>query len=288
MSTFVNLLVGGLLSGGIYALVALGLAIVFGVTRILNVAHGDFLMLGAFGTFFLSSSFGLSPVWAAPIVFVVGGALGVAFERVAARPFLHKGHRELLVGPLLVTLGASLVVAELVTMRFDALSRSVATTPQTVRLGPVGVSTTRLAALAAMLVLTVGLTLFITRTYPGRALRALAQDHEGALLVGVDVRSSTRIAFGLSAAVAAVAGVFFVVLFTANPHMGLPLTMKSLAVIVLGGLGSLPGAFLAGLLLGVLEALTGYYVGGQWTGAVAVILLIGVLLVRPQGLFARG
>lgn len=288
MATFVNLLVGGLLTGGIYALVALGLAIVFGVTRILNVAHGDFLMLGAFAAFFLASTFGLGPVFAIPIVFVVVGFGGLLLERIAARPFLHAGHRELLVGPLLVTLGVSLVLAELVTLRFDAIDRSVRTAADAVRLGPVVISTTRLAALVAMVVLTAALTLFITRTFPGRALRALAQDREGAQLVGVDVGAATRTAFMLSAGVAGVAGVFYIVLFTVNPHLGLPLTLKSLAVIVLGGLGSLPGAFAAGLLLGVAEAMTSYYIGGQWTGSVAVIALIGVLVVRPQGLFGRG
>jgi branched-chain amino acid transport system permease protein len=288
VATFVNLLVGGLLSGGIYALVALGLAIVFGVSRILNVAHGDFVMLGAFCAFFLSTTLGVGPVYAIPIVSVVVGLGGVLLERIAARPFLRSGHRELLVGPLLVTLGVSLVLAELVTLRFDAIDRSVRTAAGAVRAGPVAISTTRLAALVAMALLTVALTLFITRTFPGRALRALAQDPEGARLVGVDVGAATRTAFGVSAGVAGIAGTFYVVLFTANPHMGLPLTLKSLAVIVLGGLGSLPGAFAAGLLLGVAEAMTSYYVGGQWTGAVAVIALIGVLVVRPQGLFVRG
>jgi branched-chain amino acid transport system permease protein len=149
------------------------------------------------------------------------------------------------------------------------------------------VPTLRLLTLIVIVALTILLHQILARTFLGRAMRAIAQNRQGALLVGIDIQRVAMITFGVGTALAAVAGVFYLLLFTISPYIGMPLVLKALTIIVLGGLGSLMGALWGGVILGVAETMTGFWLGDKWSPTVATLLLLGVLLVRPQGLFGK-
>ena len=286
-SVLVQLLLGGLLLGGVYALTALGLSLIFGVSRVLNLAHGDFLMLGGLVGFALYSALQLSPFIALVVSVPLFLLLGALFERLFIRPIADKSFHERLIASVLVTLGLSLAISDVAAYLFfqDSFVKGVQLPMPTLRLGGVFVPTLRLLVLVVIVGLTVALHQFLFRSYLGKAIRALAQNRQGALLVGINTSRISMVTFGVGTALAALAGVFYLLLFTVSPYIGMPLVLKALTIIVLGGLGSLMGALWGGLILGVAETLTGFYIGDKWSPAVATLLLLGVLLVRPQGLF---
>jgi branched-chain amino acid transport system permease protein len=190
---------------------------------------------------------------------------------------------------VLVTLGLSLAISDVASFCCfgDSFVKGVQVSLPTLQLGGVFIPTLRLVVLGVIVVLTVGLHQLLFRTYLGKAIRALAQNRQGALLVGIDTGRISMLTFGVGTALAALAGVFYLLLFTISPYIGMPLVLKALTIIVLGGLGSLMGALWGGIILGVAETLTGFYIGDKWTPTVATLLLLAVLLVRPQGLFGR-
>lgn len=285
MSTFLEVLIGGLLLGGIYALAAFGLATVFGVLDVLNIAHGDILMLGALASYLLFAHWGLNPFLHIPILIPVFLLAGFLCERVLLRPIAEKPPMELLVASILVTLGLSLFLSDLTNFSLGQPYLSVPYALPSLRLGKVVIPWIRVLILGVILVLTAGLHLYIRRTYVGKSIRAITQDKEGARIVGIDVGRVSMFAFGIGTALAAVAGVFFILLFPVEPYIGIPLTVRYLCIIVLGGIGSLPGTLASGLLLGVVEAFAGFLFGLDWQLTVPFILLIGVLILRPRGLF---
>lgn len=284
MQTVVQLLIGGILQGGIYALGAFGLSVIFGVLRVLNVAHGDFLMLGGMLTYWLYTAWVLPP-WAALGVvfpaFFLGGAL---VERGLIRPIAGMGHHEFLVASILVTLGIALAIEDLTAFALVQPVKGIDYILPPVRLGGVVISSLRLILLGLIVGLTVGLHAFLRRTLMGKALRAVMEDREGAMLAGIDIAWVSTVAFGLGTGLTATAGTFFVTLIPVEPHIGIPLTLKYLAIIVLGGVGSLPGALLGSVVLGLAESLVSFYVGAEWSLTVAFLLLIAILLLRPRGL----
>jgi branched-chain amino acid transport system permease protein len=288
VDTLLQLLIGGVLQGGIYALGAFGLSIIFGVLRVLNVAHGDYLMLGGMLTYALYTTWGLSPFLALLIVFPAFFVAGLAVERWLIRPIAGMAHREFLVASVLITLGVSLAIEDLTAFALTQPVKGIDYFLPPFRLGGVVVSSLRLAFLAVIVALTAGLHLFLRRTFTGKALRAVMEDREGALLAGIDVGTMATVAFGLGTALTATAGVFFVTLIPVEPHIGVPLTLKYLAIVVLGGVGNLPGALAGSLVLGLSEALVSFYVGAQWSLTVAFLILIAILLVRPRGLLGDG
>ncbi|MGH7264187.1 MAG: branched-chain amino acid ABC transporter permease [Candidatus Rokuibacteriota bacterium] len=284
METFLQLLIGGVLQGGIYALGAFGLSIIFGVLRVLNVAHGDFLMLGGMLTYWLYTAWGLPPFAALVVVFPVFFAAGLVVERLLIRPIAGMPHHEFLVASILVTLGVALAVEDVTAFGLTQPVKGIAYFLPPMRLGTVVVSSLRLILLAVIVALTVGIHLFLRRSYLGKALRAVMEDREGAMLAGIDIQRMSMVAFGLGTALAATAGVFFVTLIPVDPHIGIPLTLRYLAIIVLGGVGHLPGALAGSVVLGLAESLVSFYVGAQWSLTVAFLLLIAILLLRPRGL----
>ena len=284
MQTFVQLLIGGILQGGIYALGAFGLSIIFGVLRVLNVAHGDYLMLGGMLTYWLYTTWALPP-WAALVVvfplFFLGGLL---VERALIRPITGMPHHEFLVASILITLGISLAIEDVTAFGLTQPVKGIDYFLPPLRMGTVVISSLRLILLAIIVGLTVAIHLFLQRSFHGKALRAVMEDREGAMLAGINIGTANAIAFALGTALTATAGVFFVTLIPVDPHIGIPLTLKYLAIIVLGGVGNLPGALAGSVVLGLSESLVSFCVGAEWSLTVAFVILIAILLLRPRGL----
>ncbi len=279
--TLVQVAISGVLLGAVYALLAIGLNLIFGVMRIINIAHGDLLMLGAYATFWLFTLWGVNPLLAlvlvAPGMFLLGMALQrVLVDRVVGQPLLSS---------LLLTFGLSSLLVGLALNLWTANYRSVPAFSGSLVVGGVALSVPRLIAFSVALAITAAVYLFLTRAKLGKAVRATAQNAEVALVCGIDVASIRRLVFGLGTALAAAAGALLAVIYTIYPEMGRAFLMKAFAIIVLGGLGSFQGAFLGALALGVAEAFAGYLWNTQIAEAVAYVVFIGVLLVRPGGLF---
>lgn len=285
-TVYLQLIIGGILQGGIYALAAFGLSLIFGVSNILNLAHGEFLMLGAMVSFLVFTGTELSPFVIALGLIPLFFAAGSLFERGLIRPLAGRPEHVRLVASILVTLGASIAIEDFASFTFGPNEKALAYTLPSFEVGPIIVSTIRLTGLAFILVLTLALHAFLKRTYQGRAIVATTQNRRGAMLVGVNIQRVANLSFGIGAILAALAGVFFVIMFPVTPYVGLPLTLKYLCIIVLGGLGSLVGTLLGGLVLGLVEILVAYY-SPHWSETSAFIILVLILLIRPQGLFGR-
>ena len=284
MDIFVQLLIGGILQGGIYALGAFGLSLIFGVLRVLNVAHGDFLVLGGLATYWLYTTFGLSPFLGIGLVLPAFGLVGMVTERLLIRPIRARTPHEFLVASILITLGLALAIEDLGAFSMVQPVKGIDYTLAPLRVGSVVISSLRLISLAVILSLALALHAFLTRSLEGKAIRAVIEDREGAMLAGINLSAVSRNTFGIGIALTAVAGVFFVTIIPVEPHLGIPLTLKYLSIIVLGGLGNLPGTLLGAVILGLAESLVGFWLGAEWSVTVAFVILVTILLLRPRGL----
>lgn len=280
----------GALVGGLYGLAAVGLALVFGVLRMLNVAHGELIMLGGYATFWLFSLWGTDPyvslLVAGPALFLVGVALyDGLFGRLVRLDEESKIQLSILIG-----FGLALVLHALAILLWTADDRAVtaAYAGRVLHAGSLVVPLTRLGGLGVAFAVLAGLHVFLQRTDTGRAIRATAEDWEAAFLMGVPVRRVYRIAFALGSALAGVAGTLVAVSDAINPAIGLSWTLKALIVVVLAGLGSILGTFVAGALLGVAESAAAFALGGVFREVVGLVLFVAILVLRPQGLFGRG
>jgi len=289
VTVFLQLVISGVLLGGIYALAAFGLALIFGVSNILNLAHGEFLMLGALGCFLLGQFWKIDPFVSILLLIPLFFVLGILFERGLLRSVAEKAGHTQLTASILVTLGLSLCIEDVASVLWGAEEKGLYYTlpPLVLGQGSIVISSVRLLALACIVGITLVVHQFLMRTYLGKALRAVTQNRRGALLVGVNTAQVGMLTCGIGTMLAAVAGVFYMLLYSINPFIGLPLTLRYLCIIVLGGLGSLFGALVGGVLLGLTEVLTGYLLNPHWQETVAFLLLVLLLLVRPQGLFGR-
>jgi len=275
-----QVVISGLLAGSLYAMVALGLGLVFGVMRVLNVAHGPLLMLGAYTTFGLFQWLGLNPylslLVSMPALFVVGVVLQrLLVRRVVDAPELSS---------LLLTFGVSIALVNLAQLAFTSDVRSVEYLTGSFVLGPFAFSKSRVIACAFALVITAGAFVLLKKTRLGKAIRAVSQSREVAQVCGINVQRIHLITFGAASALAAAGGTLIAVMVAIQPEMGQVYTFKSFLVIVLGGAGNYPGALLGGLLLGLIEQLSSLFLTTQVNEAVAYVLLVLVLLVRPTGL----
>jgi branched-chain amino acid transport system permease protein len=275
-----QVVISGLLAGSLYAMVALGLGLVFGVMRVLNVAHGPLLMLGAYTTFGLFQWFGLNPylslLVSMPALFVVG----VVLQRLLVRQVVDAPE----LSSLLLTFGVSIAIVNLAQLAFTSDVRSVEYLTGSFVLGPFAFSKSRVIACAFALVITAGAFWFLRQTRLGKAIRAVSQSREVAQVCGINVQRIHMITFGVASALAAAGGTLIAVMVAIQPEMGQVYTFKSFLVIVLGGAGNYPGALLGGLLLGLIEQLSSLFLTTQVNEAVAYVLLVLVLLVRPTGL----
>lgn len=283
----IQLFVGSILLGGIYGLAAIGLSITFGVLNILNLAHGEFLMLGSLMGYLLFVFLGVNPFLSAVIVIPIFIVAGVGFYFLLLRPVNATPPDKLLVSSILITLGASLIIEDLTSFFWKWPATGISYSLPPLELNGIVISTTRLVILVFVFSLALLLQLSLQKSCFGKSIRAIIQCREGAILVGVPISLVSALTFGIGTALAAVAGVFYVTLFTVTPVMGIPLTVKYMCIVVLGGMGSLVGPVIGGIILGLAESLTAYYFGAEWSPAIAIFLLILILIIKPHGLFGK-
>ena len=238
---FIQLLVGGILLGGIYGLAAFGLSITFGVLNVLNLAHGEFLMLGSLMSYGLFIGLGINPFMAAILVIPVFMLLGVGFYLLLLKPIMDKPPHQLLVASILVTLGASLFIEDVTAFFWERPVTGISYSLPPMELAGVVISSTRLLILLFIFALACGMQIYLKKTYVGKSIRAIVQGREGAKVVGIPISRISALAFSIGMALAASAGAFYVTLFTVTPVMGIPLTIKYLCVVVLGGVGKYCG-----------------------------------------------
>ena len=277
--------VHGLTLGSMYAMVAAGLALMLGVARLVNFAHGEFFMLGAYAFWFGYRELGLPYAVAAVLAPAVMVAFGVAYQHTVIRAILPRSWHV----QLIATLATSIVVTNLAILVFGTQPKEVPTalSSRVLDLGGFRLVWQRLLVLGGSLVIFWALHRFVTRTRSGRAMRAMSQNREACAVVGVDVQQVALVAFAVSAALAAAAAALVSPLFNIFPDMGTGLTLKAFAAVVTGGFGYVNGAIAASFLIGVTEALAGSYLSYAYKDAIAFLVMIAVLLWRPQGLFGR-
>jgi branched-chain amino acid transport system permease protein len=275
-----QVVVSGLLAGSLYAMVALGLGLIFGVMRVLNVAHGPILMLGAYVTFWLFHLLGLNPYLSLLVSMPALFALGVALQRLVVSRVVDAPE----LSSLLVTFGISIAIVNVAQLAFTSDLRAVEYLTGSWLIGPIALSKSRAIAFLFAVAITTAAFLFLRATRLGKAIRAVSQSREVAQCCGIDVGRIHLLAFGIASALAAAGGSLVSVMVAIQPEMGGVYTFKSFLVIVLGGAGSYPGALLGGLLLGLVEQLASLFLTTQVNEAVAYVLLVLVLLMRPTGL----
>lgn len=277
-----QLLVNGIMVGGVYGLMSLGINLVWGVMGVVNLAHGDLIMAAGFLTFWLFTRFGLNPLLALPIGVAMAFLIGVAAQRfLLARVPPDRGAVKT---SLLMTFGISYVIINSAQLLWGNEFQTVMFLPGSWQVGGLDFAKTRTVAFAAAGLISLSLWAFLRYTYPGRAIRAVAQSTDGAAVCGIDIPRTRVAAFGLGAALAGAAGVLLVMIFAISPAMGTGYTVRSFAVTVIGGLGSFPGAFVGAVVLGLAEVFTGFFFSAQIANGIAFLLFLAVLLVRPQGL----
>lgn len=278
--------ISGLLLGGVYSLIAIGLTIIFGVVRIINFAHGELLMVAMYLTFIFHNWLGIDPYVSvflvAPLLFVVGALV----QRLIIQPIQGSSASM----KIFATVGLSIALQNLALMLFKGDFRTTQTSYSTsvLNLAGLAVSVPRLVAFGIAMLLTAGLFLFLKYSFVGKALRALAEDREAAALMGIPVRKLYLLAFGIGSAMVGVAGALIMPVFYAFPTVGHLFGLTSFVVVVLGGMGNMIGALLGGLIIGVVESFSGVYIAPSLKEAVYFMLFLLVLLVRPQGLFGLG
>ena len=275
-----QVIISGVLSGALYSMVALGLALIFGVMRVINIAHGPLLMLGAYVTFFLYSRLGMNPFLTVPVAMAVLFVIGMLLQRTLV--FRVVDAPEL--SSLLLTFGISIALVNIAQNLFSSDLRAVEYITGSWIVGGLALSKPRFIAFLFALAVTGGAFLFLKTTRLGKAIRATSQSREVALVCGIDVPRIHMLTFGLASALAAGGGALLAVIVAIQPEMGGVWTFKSFLVIVLGGAGNYPGALLGGMLLGLVEQLASLFLTTQLSEVVAYVLLVVVLLIRPSGL----
>ena len=284
----VQLVINGILLGGVYALAAFGLSLIFGVSGVLNLAHGEFLMVAGLLLWLLWDWLQVNPFLLMAALVPLAFVAGFVFEKALIRPLAQRKEHVRLASAVLVTLGAALIMEDVA----DFLSlgtqyeKSIDIFLPTLVLGNVYLPSLKLLMFALVLALIVGLFLFLKHTYLGLAVQAVTQNRRGALLNGVNTARINAIAFGIGTVLAAIAGGFEVVHAFVAPNIGLPLTLKYLCIIVMGGLGSFLGVAVGGMIIGLGESFVGFF-QPAWGQTVAFLLLVAILLVRPRGLFGK-
>jgi len=275
----------GLLLGGVLALTALGLSLVLGVLRLVDLAHGEFVVLGAYAAFFLLTFTGIDPLAGLPLIGLALAVLAVPVYRLLLEPLMSRGAE----APMMTTFGVSVALQNVFLLAFGADTRSIETSysSASLSLGPVTVPRVYLAGFLIAAVLTGLLHVLLARSAFGRELRASAEDPDAAAVVGVPVARVRLVTFALGAACAGIAGTLMGLSFSFTPTSGAAYLLNSFAVIVLGGLGSVPGTFMAGVLIGVLQAAGGVLLGDGYRDLVALALFLAVLALRPAGLLTR-
>ena len=285
MELFAQVFLNGILLGGLYALMALGLALVWGVLNIVNLAHGALIMLGAYVTYYLFTGAHIDPFLALPISALVLFAVGYAIQR----GILNLIIRAPMFNTLLITFGLEVVLTYLAQLAFSADYRTInpGYAGSNFNVFTITVPYVQLFAFVIALALAFGIWGFLTRTRLGRGIRASAQNLVAARLYGVEPRGIYALTFGLGSALAGVAGGLYGMVSQVNPYIGGALTLKSFVIAIIGGLDNPLGVIVGGLLLGVIESLTALYIGPTYKDVMSFGILVLVLILRPSGLLGR-
>lgn len=286
MYIFLQGALSGLLIGGVYALIALGLNLVFGTTRVINFAQGTLLMVGMFIAWWLFELWGIHPYLSVVVSVPVLFAFGYLIQQVLIAPILARERQREPMSVLLMTLGLAIVLENtaLALFRADYKTVNVGVSTATWLVGGLVVSVPRLVGLVTMLATVAALYLFLTRTDLGRAIRAVGQDRQVARLLGIDDRRIYNYAYGISTALMGIAAAVLVPFYYTHPGVGLTFLLKAFVIVVLGGLGSMPGAAVGGLVVGVIEGVVGIYAQAAVAYIVLFAMFILMLVFRPTGL----
>jgi branched-chain amino acid transport system permease protein len=285
LAVLIQSILSGILIGGIYALIGIGLTLIFGVMRVINFAQGDLVMVGMYVTFFLFKGFGMDPflsvILTMPALFLLGALL--------QRTLINRVLDALPQNQILLTIGIGLVLSNLAMLLFTSDYRILSTSysSSSVPLGGIRLSTPLLSCFLITAAITAALYWFLVKTDTGHAIRATAQDRDAAQLMGVNVRSMGILAFGLGAALAGAAGALVAPTYYIYPQVGGAFTLKAFVVVVLGGMGSIVGAMLGGVLIGTAESVSASYLGSGWKDLCVYAIFLLVLLLKPSGLLGK-
>lgn len=279
----------GILVGALYGLVALGLSLVFGVTKFLNVAHGELLMFGGYASFWAFSLLGLDAFLSIPIAIVFLFLIGTILYKLVFSRTVKMPEESKIKNTLLVAFGLSVILQNLALRFWTADERGITASYAGSAFTLLGVRfpAVRMASFAVAIIFLILLQLLLQKTYTGKAIRATVQNWEAASLMGIDIHKVYLLSFSIGAALAGAAGTLVTVNYSIQPAMGLDWTMKALIVMVLGGLGNIPGTFIGGLILGVTESATSFFISNNYREVAGLVLFLLVLIFRPQGLFGR-
>ncbi len=285
----VQYVVTGLLVGGVYALMSIGLALIFGVMRVVNFAQGDFMMLGMYLTYYFAIGHAIDPLLGALLALPPFFLLGLILHRLLLVHVTGRGGQREMDAQLILTLGLSLIITNAVTMILSPTPRGIRTAyaTQAFALGPILVNQARTYAFGMAILLALGVYLLLTRTDLGKALRAAADDPQAAGYQGIDVRRMHGIAFGIGIALVAAAGGLLATYYPIEPNVAVNFIVLMFVAVVLGGLGSIPGAFVGGLVIGLVQNLTLLVLPFQLQNTGVFIAFLLVLYLRPQGLFGQ-
>jgi branched-subunit amino acid ABC-type transport system permease component/ABC-type branched-subunit amino acid transport system substrate-binding protein len=276
----------GLMTGGIYALIGIGLTIIFGVMRVVNFAHGAMVMVAMYATYFLFAYLGVDPFLSILIVMPAMFLIGVLIERSLISPILKAPE----LNQILLTEGVSIVLINTALLMFTAnyLTMTTSYAGATAQLGPVSVSLPQMAAFSIAIVITSALYFFLMRTDTGRRIRATAQDPEAAQILGVNIKRIQALTFGLGVAAAGAAGSLLMpIYYRVEPNAGSPFTLKAFVVVVLGGMGSVTGALVGGIVLGITESLGAVYISTGYKDAIGFVIFLLALTLKPSGLLGK-
>ena len=285
MTIFLQSLLSGILIGGVYALIGVGLTIIFGVMRIINFAHGELVMLGMYASYFLFTLGNVDPfvsiVFVFPLLFLFGAIL--------QKTVINKVLNALPQNQILLTIGIGLILSNTMMLLFTSDYRIISTSYSSgsFRLGEISVSTPLLLSFVITAAVTAILYWFLLKTDTGQAIRATAQDRDAAQLMGVNVKRMSVLATGIGAGLAAVAGSLISPTYYIFPQVGQPFTLKAFVIVVLGGMGSVMGATVGGILIGATESLAGAYISSGLKDLVVYVLFLLILLFKPAGLFGK-
>lgn len=283
MEFWIQILVNGLMLGLSYALIASGLTLVMGIQRIINFAHGEFYMLGAFGVYWLATIYGVNYLIALSISALIVGGLGLLVERVFYRPV-----RTSFLRISTVSIGLMIIIPAVTQLAFGAKSRSIGTMISgSVHLFGATVTTERLAVIGVSLLIVLILWYLVQRTKAGMAMRAVAENAEAAASVGIDADMTASLSMFIGCGLAAAAGGMLAPLFYVSPFLGVEALFKAFIVVILGGIGTILGATVAGLLLGFVETLGHGFLLGGWTDVIVFVVVLLVLIFRRGGLLGR-
>lgn len=282
VDVILQVLIGGVLLGGLYALVAFGLSLIYGIVRVLNFAHGTQLAVSGVVASLVFTNWHWSPLFIGLLIAPAAFVFGYVFYLILLRPLERRNEFESVVGGVLITVGAMLILSDVTTILAGGTQRTIQIPFESMNIGQIVVSTTQLYVLLGIAVLTFGVHFFLKNTWYGRAVRAVTQDSVGAQICGIDGTFLKSLTFAFGSMTVTVAAILYAMSFPVSPYMGFPLTVKAFTIIVLGGIGNLRGALLAGIFLGVAESLTGLFWKAEWAPALSVVLMLIILIAFPH------